>query len=901
MLYNFFLLLFACVSVDEDHCSSYTAFAHTFNAMEFVTKIEDTDSSCLPLDQHDHSNNSLTYLSTKNNVPVSDMLVPPVSQGNIIPTPFNPTIAIPMTFLSSHIPLLYNNNYGNTSGNLSPHQHAQPSVGDVNACQEPSSLPNEGQHAAGSSLVQLSTPMQDGTVSNTGTEAVLNDNLAYQRKRKAVDDISSVDKIGPSSSKRSSKRLSVICAGQIEGYYRSPSVILCSENSLQETQEEVPFTTSNVIKKTEKIDYDSSADKLLAVYISDQTIIPISNDSSKYADSGSTMDVDGKNGVTESGNKKVYQFGCYLCHYLAATQQEIMSHWAKCHLKDKPYFCNYCKMCFNSSYKAYHHIHECHQDKEKIITLISPVYKKHLLFNIDQHEADDIGNSVPAREVSGNKSAAGGVINGMTCDQCDFCGDHSQMTIHKTQKHKSIENPSPCNTHENRHSKHALNTKTREMMKHTLLSSRSCTPEHVKLVSAIDSLNSEMVHPNIFELLGNDCREVSLKFGSPWSIMWDLGLPIKSEMHMCRKCDYSSKKYDSMFSHCLANHEWDINLLCHHCAENFTEKTKACAADGKSSISCPNCSSLVAVPFLDEHVVKQSQETHFGTVYICRVCHYNTKDRSGVSRHIKYSHTNYRPYRCAYCTYKSLEKTKVCNHQQTHHFSNAPRIRHNTKLANELKRSMAILWKITIFELANFFDDLDIFESKWSSVSKARRSNKVVESDIAQQRTKDLAGHMAMITTADTANCHTTLFIKDISTTSRGTFHCNLCKYETSQWSNCVFHVMKRHPGQSPSSHKTRGYSMKNVSCYRCLVCDYACFDRSSMKRHVNYKHISERPHSCPACNYRNVEKIKVTQHIKHNHYGMYKVLEPVTNYAMLTNISRHVENCYSWIEYQGK
>ena len=59
---------------------------------------------------------------------------------------------------------------------------------------------------------------------------------------------------------------------------------------------------------------------------------------------------------------------------------------------------------------------------------------------------------------------------------------------------------------------------------------------------------------------------------------------------------------------------------------------------------------------------EKSVDVATGTVpslLICRICNYKALDRPGIIRHVKYSHTCFRPYGCGICDYVAVETTKV--------------------------------------------------------------------------------------------------------------------------------------------------------------------------------------------------------------------------------------------------
>ncbi|XP_055308698.1 zinc finger protein 239-like [Sitodiplosis mosellana] len=104
-------------------------------------------------------------------------------------------------------------------------------------------------------------------------------------------------------------------------------------------------------------------------------------------------------------------------------------------------------------------------------------------------------------------------------------------------------------------------------------------------------------------------------------------------------------------------------------------------------------------------------------------------------------------------------------------------------------------------------------------------------------------------------------------------FECSVC-FKTFSQKNALNIHLRTHTDElahscSKCGHRLPGEEAKQLhekSCkrrrYECYLCEFKCFVKGSLKRHMQAKHTGEHQFQCEFCRKRFVEKCKLNQHL---------------------------------------
>nr|XP_002121903.3 histone H4 transcription factor [Ciona intestinalis] len=115
------------------------------------------------------------------------------------------------------------------------------------------------------------------------------------------------------------------------------------------------------------------------------------------------------------------------------------------------------------------------------------------------------------------------------------------------------------------------------------------------------------------------------------------------------------------------SHTKEKCYACPWCGNLYVNKTKFTdhfdrqAAEETHSFQCTHCSRT----FLTERILKDHMRQHVNH-YKCPKCEMTCPNPSSLKHHIRYKHSDERPYACSYCPYKSKEPYDLQVHATFH-------------------------------------------------------------------------------------------------------------------------------------------------------------------------------------------------------------------------------------------
>ena len=111
-----------------------------------------------------------------------------------------------------------------------------------------------------------------------------------------------------------------------------------------------------------------------------------------------------------------------------------------------------------------------------------------------------------------------------------------------------------------------------------------------------------------------------------------------------------------------------MDFNCTKCNTNFPclkdlHKHQSILHGSERGHNCSICRFVAKTP----NMLKYHEQKHKASViFQCEICHQICTCKSQLLRHIRYKHTNEKPYKCKYCSFASVERHKLKNHLAVH-------------------------------------------------------------------------------------------------------------------------------------------------------------------------------------------------------------------------------------------
>ena len=658
------------------------------------------------------------------------------------------------------------------------------------------------------------------------------------------------------------------------------------------------------------------------------------SDSNTEEAAGETTSVleDACDALTASGDKQLcpiddagneMRYGCYTCEFVAGSIWDVTDHWMKKHLSDRPYVCVSCSASFKTSFMAASHIKNCGPESPVTIWMKpSQIYNEPLLFEVCDNTGDaascDAGPQessfqmveVPANiplddEVTELCDEQGKLINflkevhsassktedGYYCNRCGTTTTTAtEMELHVKEDHRKAR-PYGCSSCDQKFVC-AFDLKRHQVRQHD--------PE---LVINFDKDQEKHV------MEGTRGKEVSTSWTEAYTCTYS-GSTLKE--YSCKKCGCVALTEAGIVRHVIVTHNFISLLACQRCKYQFPRNQPFL----KNTIECPQCMLTLHVP--RSHCLA----THFTSkrkVFVCRMCEYKSQDKSGMTRHIKYSHTTVRPYMCGYCEYSSVEKPKIRLHLFNHHKNRPSKIIRDDEMVESFRRCLPELFDKLTFVFEGSMDDLCKLQlrdgGKEESQEGLRNRSRMLPNGVNKDKEKEPisllpSGHRrkpqkkkrAPLKYVDgVSTVEHTLYIRHVSTTSKGGLQCDMCGFRAKTWARCAAHVQQKHINVLRGSRQYSTWpQVFKPPYFRCTLCDYKCNDRSCMSRHIKYIHFDVHPHRCPVCSYRKVEKAKVRIHIKNHHPELGAHTDAITDRELFIRCTREAKRYYCLVKEGG-
>ena len=562
------------------------------------------------------------------------------------------------------------------------------------------------------------------------------------------------------------------------------------------------------------------------------------------------------NAVVDKKNDDIF-YGCYMCNFTGEDENDVVKHWIKEHIPEKPYVCCYCFAVFSQSYKAQLHIEKFHAGREVAIALKpSKVFTTQMVVTTDAADPelpiipfDGNTTKVPTLLLDGETELPS-IDGGFKCKKCEFtCSSAFDLKKHLRQEHSCLR-PYVCYVCGRRFSC-SFDVRRHVEQFHTSKSKK----RKPAVDPSIESTRLESV------LIDNKNPTLTQKAA------WNVFLEKPGLAFFCKFCDFRTSDKAVIWSHAMQKHSWPTSIRCSQCKAtvDVNEKHRS-----QKWVNCLHCNTSITIgPSATNSIFpagknrKSRTPDNSGRVYVCKVCDYKTNDKSGMTRHIKYNHTACRPYSCPYCNYSAVERPKVRVHVAGHHRGLPITVIKRLEVIKQFQATIATLYKKLTFVLdgssqemmelyegdgnlgeegAISYDDREIMETQIDedigannlnmsltepcSLGK-RASHKRIEAYNAQWRGGPSMLHI------------------DFNMTPDGRLQCEECDYTTNQWTNLARHMRLEHKELYANGYRQKTKGKKAFRCehFRCTLCEYRCLDRSCMARHVKYLHMSERPH----------------------------------------------------------
>ena len=621
--------------------------------------------------------------------------------------------------------------------------------------------------------------------------------------------------------------------------------------------------------------------------------------------------------LDDIGDDWLSQYGCYLCRFVSTSVEGVMRHWVREHVSQKPYLCSHCHAVFSTSYKARWHIQKFHGGREITIGLRpSEVYRTPLIFEIEWPEnmttnscwADEPRKGNGAGYYDDDQEQHQGQF---FCRKCNFtCSSTYMMKRHIREQHLQYR-PFSC-TH-----CHATFTCSYDMKRHLAAKHDSLKDGNsVVTEGGKGSSNVFIVNP--------------YRMGEAWEIC-STGLTASM---LCRHCNFVTTSRRAIYGHVMDKHPRPDSVMCACC--KVPVPTKFNSAGRSLVVRCPRCGAKLQLCSDNEALPTSMLVGGQGhVVHICKICDYKTREKSGMTRHIKYNHTQCRPYMCPYCTYAAVERPKVRIHIASNHRGKPMRVNKSERAVQEFRDTIAALFKKLTFTV-NDKDEVDLYEGEGQEYGadlnvdaepmtltpmqcaerQKRRVSTVRELLRAKRRRMKNVSEEEEDSDEDTCNLRLPrtsgykrkmVMTGALSPGTFGTTQCSICQVMFRSPAACWKHksdvhnlkVSNREGQVDKEGAHTGGVKRLVGEHFRCNLCGYRCHDRSCMARHIKYMHLSGRPHSCPFCEYTNVEKTKVRLHVRAAHPN--KPQRVNTDERMLVMLSAEVKKHYTKVNHYGK
>lgn len=508
-------------------------------------------------------------------------------------------------------------------------------------------------------------------------------------------------------------------------------------------------------------------------------------------------------------------FRCFLCPYFHVKEMMIARHWVQMHLSHNVYICPYCHSSFLTNYLVMKHIVETHENEPmKIEIKKSNQFAVRITF--DQRNKTGL-QALDKFSIDGKDKSTTMNVS-VKCHKCNLeCRSIADLQDHHKHVHIHFR-PYSCG----------------------MCNSRVCFATRIDLEHHI-----KITHPNVLKETSEKCQD-SLKnieeadVSIDWSqtcIISDKGKTLK-----CKWCDFQTTVSKEICQHALKVHHWSKSIKCPKCDTSHEMKDEHYR---KGKVFCSKCPTSIII---SHDMNGNNSLLSTTTIYKCVACNYRTTSKGSICRHLKYSHSEFRPFGCPYCPYDAVERPKI----RTHILAIHPGEKRDA--IEKIEKNDA--FKNIIGELFQQFVTIEkttISKNAYSGEIKVHGNKQIKDSNIFVNSSK-------FTDNVNEANNHS----------------CHQDNLEIKEYSSSV--TFGEH--------------------FRCLSCNYRCYDRSCMARHVKYKHLTSRPHQCPHCPYNNVEKTKVRLHIRSNHPLLQKGVK--TNHHLLEQMSLEAKKFYIRVDANG-
>ena len=318
----------------------------------------------------------------------------------------------------------------------------------------------------------------------------------------------------------------------------------------------------------------------------------------------------------------------------------------------------------------------------------------------------------------------------------------------------------------------------------------------------------------------------------------------------CKLCSYRAGSLSNFSRHQKQKHMKIQNYQCSHCgyksyfkyhvATHVTAKHKDSGARA-TKIGCTECQENVAHKKCQ--IVETSQK--ITSLFSCRVCDFETKVKSYLSRHKKLLHEpNADPSKvltCTKCEYETKKIMCMTRHKNAQHI-NEKRFscnlcgfksfyKHHVKqhIRHNHKETKATVRKLKCPECRR-----DIAHFTCGVEKKAASKRKNEEFEEAQK-------HLSKTPIFDDQN-----------------LQCKDCYFETKNSS-----YMSRH------TYLLHNLKTDEALIRACNSCEFQTLKVSSLNNHMKAQHLEEKRFACSVCGFKSFYKHHVVQHTANNHKAL--------------------------------
>ena len=574
--------------------------------------------------------------------------------------------------------------------------------------------------------------------------------------------------------------------------------------------------------QTSKLNRDSDAHVFIydPLLISSDTLNYIGTENILVNSSSSKQDQFLNDNDMESG-PEVYSdsvFRCFLCPYFHVKEMMIARHWVQMHLSHNVYICPYCDSSFLTNYLAMKHILETHENEPmKIEIKKSNQFAVRVTF--DQKNKTGL-QALDKFSIDGKDKTTTMNVN-VKCHKCNLeCRSIADLQDHHKHVHIHFR-PYSCG----------------------MCNSRVCFTTRIDLEHHV-----KITHPNVLKETSEQCQD-SLKHIEEADVIIDWSqtciISDKGKTLKCKWCDFHTTVSKEICQHALKVHHWSKSIKCPKCDTSHEMKDEHYR---KGKVLCSKCPTSIII---SHDMNGNNSLLSTTTLYKCNTCNYKTSSKGSICRHLKYSHSQCRPFCCPYCPYEAVERPKIRTHILALHPGEKIKAIEKVERNDAFKKSIGELFRQFVIT-----EKVEFLKNAYSGEIKVLGNKQ----------------------------------IKDSNTF----FECAACKFTSDNVNEAKNH----------SCHQDRPEVKEQISAvtfgehFKCISCSYRCYDRSCMARHVKYKHLTSRPHQCPHCPYNNVEKTKVRLHIGSNHPLLQKGVK--TNHHLLEQMSLEAKKFYTRVDANG-